>query len=142
MRAVVQRVRRAAVAVGDERISEIGPGLLILLGIAPDDDRARAEKLAAKIPKLRIFDDAEGRPNEALGDREILCVSQFTLYADVKRGNRPSFSAAAPGEQAKPLYEYFCQLLGAKMGAFGEHMIVSSENDGPFTLLISEGTGL
>lgn len=142
MRAVVQRVRQASVSVADTTVGEIGPGLLILLGIAPGDDRATAEKLAAKIAKLRIFDDAEGRPGEALGDREILCVSQFTLYADVRRGNRPSFSGAARAEAAQPLYDYFCELLGAERGAFGERMIVASENDGPFTLLVSEGTEL
>lgn len=142
MRAVIQRVRQASVTAGGETVGEIGPGLLILLGIAPGDDRGAVEKLAAKIPKLRIFDDPAGRPGEALGDREVLCVSQFTLHADIRRGNRPSFSGAAPADVARPLYEYFCELLGAERGAFGERMIVAYENDGPFTLLVSEGTEL
>lgn len=142
MRAVVQRVSQASVAVDGDVVSEIGPGLLILVGIARGDDRAAVEKLAAKIPKLRIFDDADGRPGEPLGEREILCVSQFTLYADTSRGNRPSYTAAAPAEEARPLYELFCELLGAERGIFGARMSISSVNDGPLTLLISDAAGL
>lgn len=142
MRAVIQRVRRASVSVEGEIVSEIGPGLLILLGITHGDDRAAVERLATKIPKLRIFDDEQGRPNLPLGPRQILCVSQFTLYADTARGNRPSYIAAAPAAEAQPLYELFCERLGAAQGVFGARMVVSSENDGPLTLLVSDAAGL
>jgi D-tyrosyl-tRNA(Tyr) deacylase len=136
MRALVQRVSRAAVRVDGAVISEIGPGLLVLLGIARDDDAAAAERLAQKVRALRVFADADGHMNEALGEREILCVSQFTLYGDARRGNRPSFVAAAPSEQAEPLYERFCERAGAKRGVFGAHMEVELVNDGPVTLLL------
>jgi D-aminoacyl-tRNA deacylase len=136
MRALVQRVSRAAVRVDDRVVSEIGPGLLVLLGIAPQDDSAAADRLAAKVRALRVFADAEGRMNEALGEREILCVSQFTLYGDTSKGNRPSFVAAARTEQAEPLYERFCERAGAQRGVFGAHMAVESVNDGPVTLLL------
>lgn len=142
MRAVIQRVSRASVTVEGEVVGEIGPGLLILLGIGREDGPDQVERLAAKIPKLRVFDDAEGRPNLPLGERGILCVSQFTLYADIGRGNRPSYAAAAPAEQAEPLYGRFCELLGAERGVFGARMSVSSENDGPLTVLVSDATGL
>jgi D-tyrosyl-tRNA(Tyr) deacylase len=132
----VQRVLRASVTVDGETISEIGPGLLVLLGVAASDSEADAERLAAKVDALRIFPDADGRMNEPLGEREILCVSQFTLYGDTRRGNRPSYTAAAPGEQAEPLYEHFCQLTGAKRGIFGADMQVALVNDGPVTLLL------
>src|ERR1700686_1126944 len=108
MRAVIQRVGEAAVSVDGEEIARIGPGLLVLLGVAGEDDEQSAERLAAKIRALRIFADAEGRVNEPLGEREILCVSQFTLYGDTRRGNRPSFTGAAAPERAEPLYEHFC----------------------------------
>ncbi len=136
MRALVQRVSRAAVRVDDGLISEIGPGLLVLLGIARDDDARKAERLGEKVRALRVFADAEGNVNEALGDREILCVSQFTLYGETRRGNRPSFLAAAPSEQAEPLYERFCERTGAKRGVFGANMQVELVNDGPVTLLL------
>jgi D-tyrosyl-tRNA(Tyr) deacylase len=136
MRALVQRVSRAAVRVDGAVISEIGPGLLVLLGIARDDDAAAAERLAQKVRALRVFADADGHMNEALGEREILCVSQFTLYGDARRGNRPSFVAAAPSEQAEPLYERFCERTQAKRGVFGAHMEVELVNDGPVTLLL------
>jgi D-tyrosyl-tRNA(Tyr) deacylase len=136
MRALVQRVSRAAVRVDGALVSEIGPGLLVLLGIARDDDAAAAERLAQKVRALRVFADADGHMNEALGEREILCVSQFTLYGDARRGNRPSFVAAAPSEQAEPLYERFCERAGAKRGVFGAHMEVELVNDGPVTLLL------
>lgn len=142
MRAVIQRVSRAAVEVDGELVSRIGPGLLILLGIARGDDRAVVDRLAAKVPKLRLFDDEAGRPNLPLGDREILCVSQFTLYADISRGNRPSYTEAAPAEEAQPLYERFCELLGAERGVFGARMSVSSVNEGPLTVLVSDPAGL
>jgi D-aminoacyl-tRNA deacylase len=136
MRALVQRVSHASVRVEHEPIASIGAGLLVLLGVARDDDAAAAERLAAKVRALRVFADANGHMNEPLGEREILCVSQFTLYGDARRGNRPSFAAAAPGEQAEPLYERFCELAGAKRGVFGAHMHVELINDGPVTLLL------
>lgn len=136
MRALVQRVSRACVRVEGRVVAEIGPGLLVLLGVARDDEQAAAERLAAKVRALRVFADADGHMNEALGEREILCVSQFTLYGDTRRGNRPSFVAAAPGELAQPLYERFCELAGAKRGVFGAHMDVELVNDGPVTLLL------
>ena len=136
MRALVQRVSRAEVRVDERVVSAIGPGLLVLLGIAHEDDAAIAERLAGKVRALRVFDDVDGRMNEALGGREILCVSQFTLYGDTRRGNRPSYVAAAPGEHAEPLYERFCERAGAKRGVFGAHMAVELVNDGPVTLLM------
>ena len=136
MRALVQRVSRAAVRVEGELLAEIGPGLLVLLGVTHDDDEERARRLAAKVLALRIFADAEGHMNEPLGEREILCVSQFTLYGQTRRGNRPSFTAAARPEQAEPLYELFCECCGAARGAFGAHMAVELVNDGPVTLAL------
>jgi D-tyrosyl-tRNA(Tyr) deacylase len=136
MRALVQRVSRAAVSVDDRLIATIGPGLLVLLGITHEDDPATAERLADKVCALRVFEDSEGRMNEPLGDREILCVSQFTLYGDTRRGNRPSFVAAAPSERAEPLYERFCARAGARRGVFGARMAVELVNDGPVTLLL------
>jgi D-tyrosyl-tRNA(Tyr) deacylase len=136
MRALVQRVSRASVDVGGERVSEIGPGLLVLLGVTHDDTEVEARWLAEKVRALRVFADAEGRMNEPLGDREVLCVSQFTLYGDARRGNRPSYVAAAPPERAEPLYERFCELLGARRGVFGALMAVELVNDGPVTLLL------
>jgi D-aminoacyl-tRNA deacylase len=136
MRALVQRVSRAAVRVDDRLVAEIGPGLLVLLGVGHDDDEPKAERLAQKVRALRVFADAEGHMNEALGEREILCVSQFTLYGDARRGNRPSFVAAAGAEQAEPLYERFCERAGAKRGVFGAEMQVELVNDGPVTLLL------
>ena len=136
MRALVQRVSRASVRVEDRVVAEIGPGLLVLLGIARDDDAAAAQRLAAKVRALRVFADADGHMNEALGAREILCVSQFTLYGDTRRGNRPSFVAAAPSEQAEPLYESFCARAGARRGIFGANMQVELVNDGPVTLML------
>jgi D-tyrosyl-tRNA(Tyr) deacylase len=136
MRALVQRVSRAAVRVDGREVSTIGPGLLVLLGIAHDDRQESADRLADKLRALRVFSDAEGRMNEALGEREILCVSQFTLYGDASRGNRPSFVVAARPEHAEPLYERFCERAGAKRGVFGAHMEVELVNDGPVTLLL------
>ena len=136
MRALVQRVSRASVTVGGERIAEIGPGLLVLLGITHDDRPEHADRLAEKVRALRIFEDADGKMNDALGDREILCVSQFTLYGDTRKGNRPAFVNAARPEQAEPLYERFCERLGAQRGMFGAMMEVELVNDGPVTLLI------
>jgi D-aminoacyl-tRNA deacylase len=136
MRALVQRVSRASVIVEGRTISEIGPGLLVLLGVRVGDGAAEAEWLASKVGALRIFPDASGRMNEPLGDREVLCVSQFTLYGDCRRGNRPSYLAAAPPETAEPLYERFCELLEARRGVFGAIMDVELVNDGPVTLLL------
>jgi D-aminoacyl-tRNA deacylase len=136
MRALVQRVSRAAVRVEGELRAEIGAGLLVLLGIAPDDEAAGADRLAAKVRALRVFADASGQMNESLGAREILCVSQFTLYGETRRGNRPSFTGAARPEHAEPLYERFCEQAGAKRGVFGAHMEVELVNDGPVTLLL------
>jgi D-tyrosyl-tRNA(Tyr) deacylase len=136
VRALVQRVASASVDVGERRVAEIGAGLLVLLGVARDDDAAAADKLAAKVRALRVFADADGRMNELLGDREILCVSQFTLYGDARKGNRPSYVDAAPGDVAQPLYERFCERAGAQRGEFGAHMRVALVNDGPVTLLL------
>jgi D-tyrosyl-tRNA(Tyr) deacylase len=136
MRALVQRVSGASVSVDGELVSEIGPGLLVLLGVTHDDTEQQADWLADKVRALRIFADAHGRMNEPLGDREVLCVSQFTLYGDARKGNRPSYVAAAPPEQAEPLYERFCDRLDARRGVFGALMAVQLTNDGPVTLLV------
>ena len=136
MRALVQRVSRAAVRVDERMVAEIGPGLLVLLGVTHDDDSAAADRLAGKVRALRIFPDAGGQMNQALGEREILCVSQFTLYGDTRRGNRPSFITAAGAEHAEPLYERFCEQAHAKRGVFGAHMHVELVNDGPVTLML------
>ena len=136
MRALVQRVSRASVTVDGEEVAAIGEGLLVLLGVRRDDDGERADKLAEKIRKLRVFPDGEGRMNEPLGGREVLCISQFTLYGDSRKGNRPSYVDAAPGEVAEPLYERFADSLGAKRGVFGAQMQVELVNDGPVTLLL------
>ena len=136
MRALVQRVSRASVSVDGALISEIGAGLLVLLGVTHDDTEQQADWLADKVRALRIFADAQGRMNEPLGDREVLCVSQFTLYGDARKGNRPSYVAAAPPEQAEPLYERFCERLDARRGVFGALMAVQLTNDGPVTLLV------
>jgi D-tyrosyl-tRNA(Tyr) deacylase len=136
MRALVQRVSQAAVDVEGERVAQIGPGLLVLLGVAIDDGEEQADRLADRVSALRVFDDAEGRLNESLGEREVLCVSQFTLYGDAGRGNRPSYVRAAPGAAAEPLYDRFCEQLGAKQGVFGACMGVALVNDGPVTLML------
>ncbi len=136
MRALVQRVTRAAVSVDGAEIAAIGPGLLVLLGVGQGDGEDEVDRLADKVAKLRVFDDADGRMNEPLGSREVLCVSQFTLYGDTRRGNRPSWTDAAPPDLAEPLYERFAERLGAKRGAFGARMAVELTNDGPVTLLL------
>jgi D-tyrosyl-tRNA(Tyr) deacylase len=132
----VQRVNSASVSVAGEELARIGPGLLVLLGVTHTDTARDAERLAAKVVALRVFPDADGRMNAPLGDREILCVSQFTLYAETRRGNRPSYVAAAPAEVAEPLYERFCEVTGARRGRFGADMAVALVNDGPVTLLL------
>jgi D-tyrosyl-tRNA(Tyr) deacylase len=124
------------VRVDGETTGAIGAGLLVLLGITHDDTEADCDRLADKVRALRVFPDGEGRMNEALGDREVLCVSQFTLYGDARKGNRPSYVAAAPPERAEPLYERFCARLDAQRGVFGAMMEVELVNDGPVTLLV------
>jgi D-tyrosyl-tRNA(Tyr) deacylase len=136
MKALVQRVSQAAVDVEGDRVAQIGPGMLVLLGVGVGDTEAEADRLADKVRALRIFDDAEGRMNEPLGEREVLCVSQFTLYGDARRGNRPSYMEAARPELAEPLYDRFCERLGAAKGVFGACMGVALINDGPVTLMV------
>ena len=143
MRAVVQRVTRARVTVEAETVGEIGPGLLVLLGVAAGDTEAAADYLAAKIAGLRIFDDDAGRMNRSVAEcgAGVLVVSQFTLLGDVRRGKRPSFDAAARPEEARRLYEYFVEKLRAaglrcETGRFQEMMQVQLVNDGPVTILL------
>jgi D-tyrosyl-tRNA(Tyr) deacylase len=136
VRALVQRVSRAAVLVDGAVTGAIGPGLLVLLGVTHDDDEALCDRLADKVRALRVFPDGEGRMNEPLGAREVLVVSQFTLYGDARKGNRPSYVAAARPERAEPLYERFADRLGAARGVFGAMMDVELVNDGPVTLLL------
>jgi D-tyrosyl-tRNA(Tyr) deacylase len=138
MRALVQRVGEAAVSVEGRELARIGPGLLVLLGIRRGDSPAQADRLARKLLALRIFEDEQGQMNRSVADTggEILCVSQFTLYGDARKGNRPSFVDAAPPNQAEPLYERVRALLGAQGGVFGARMRVSLVNDGPVTLLL------
>jgi D-tyrosyl-tRNA(Tyr) deacylase len=137
VRALIQRVARASVSVEGETVAAIDAGLLVLLGVTHTDDEATADRLADKVAALRIFEDADGKMNEPLGpDREVLVVSQFTLYGDGRKGNRPSFVAAARPEQAEPLYERFRARLNAQGGRFGAHMEVELVNDGPVTLLL------
>ena len=136
MRALVQRVSRAAVRVDGEVVGAIDAGIVVLLGVTHDDDAAVCDRLADKVGALRIFEDADGKMNEALGEREVLCVSQFTLYGDTRKGNRPSFVAAAAPDRAQALYERFCTRLGAQRGVFGARMEVELVNDGPVTLLL------
>ncbi|HEY8816107.1 MAG TPA: D-aminoacyl-tRNA deacylase [Candidatus Dormibacteraeota bacterium] len=136
MRALVQRVSQAALDVEGERVAQIGPGMLVLLGVRRGDSPEQADRLAEKVRALRIFDDAEGRMNEPLGEREVLCVSQFTLYGDARKGNRPSYVEAAPGDAAEPLYDRICERLGAKKGVFSACMGVALVNDGPVTLMV------
>ena len=143
MRAVIQRVSRAKVTVAGEVVGEIGPGLLVLLGVGQGDAEGDADYLAEKIAGLRIFEDAEGKMNHALGESggAVLAVSQFTLYGDVRRGKRPSFDAAARPEQARRLYDYFVEKIRAaglrcETGQFQEMMQVELVNDGPVTILL------
>jgi D-tyrosyl-tRNA(Tyr) deacylase len=138
MRALVQRVSRAAVSVDGERVAEIGPGMLVLLGVRRGDGEEQADRIARKLLALRVFEDAEGKMNLSVGDvgGQVLCVSQFTLYGDARKGNRPSFVDAAPPEEAEALYERVRQALGAEGGRFGARMAVELVNDGPVTLLL------
>jgi D-aminoacyl-tRNA deacylase len=138
VRALVQRVSEAAVSVDGHEQARIGPGMLVLLGVRRGDGPEQADQLARKLRALRIFNDADGKLNLDVGQAggEILCVSQFTLYGDARRGNRPSFVDAAPPEEAEALYERVRAALGAKGGVFGARMAVSLVNDGPVTLLL------
>jgi D-tyrosyl-tRNA(Tyr) deacylase len=138
VRALVQRVSSAAVEVDGEEVARIGLGLLILLGIRVGDGPDQADRIAAKVERLRVFEDAAGKLNLSVRDvdGELLCVSQFTLYGDARKGNRPSFVDAAPPDQAQPLYERVRVALGAQGGEFGAHMRVALVNDGPVTLLL------
>ncbi|MFZ0865197.1 MAG: D-aminoacyl-tRNA deacylase [Candidatus Sulfotelmatobacter sp.] len=146
MRAVVQRVSRAQVAVNGEIAGEIGVGLLVLLGVGRDDTEADATYLAEKIAGLRVFEDAEGKMNRSAQDvgGSVLAVSQFTLYGEVRRGKRPSFDAAAPPEKARQLYAFFVEQIRAaglscETGRFREMMQVELVNDGPVTILLDSG---
>jgi len=141
VRALLQRVTRAEVRVGGDTVGEIGRGLVVLVGVGPDDDDAVANGLARQVAELRIFADDEGRTNLSLLDVEggALVVSQFTLFADTRRGRRPGFSGAAPPDQAERLYERFAGALSAlgipvATGRFGASMAVELVNDGPFTI--------
>ena len=143
MRAVLQRVKRAQVRVGEEIVGRIGPGLVILLGVSKQDTEISCGSLAEKVANLRVFDDAEGRMNQSLLEAggQALCISQFTLYGDCRKGRRPSYDQAAPPEQALPLYEKFVDSLRAhrvsvETGRFRAMMDVELVNDGPVTLLL------
>lgn len=143
MRVLLQRVSRAAVVVDGAETGAVGRGFLALVGVAHGDDAAAARKLAAKTARLRVFADDVGRMNLALGDVDgaVLAVSQFTLYADVRRGNRPSFTDAAPPERGEAVYEAYVEALRAEgvpvaTGVFGAHMRVELVNDGPVTILL------
>jgi D-aminoacyl-tRNA deacylase len=143
MRTVIQRVRNASVEVSGEIVAEIGNGLLVLLGVGQDDDRADADYLADKIVNLRIFHDQDGKMNRSILEAggSALIVSQFTLYGDVRRGRRPSYSDAASPEKGKELYEYFVERVRSsgvevETGIFQAMMMVSLTNDGPVTILV------
>jgi D-tyrosyl-tRNA(Tyr) deacylase len=143
VRAVVQRVAEARVLVGSEVVGEIGPGLCVLLGVAREDDEPTAERLAAKVARLRIFENEDGKFDRSLLDAggAALVVSQFTLIADTAKGNRPSFSDAAPPGDAERIYEIFCAGLselgvGVETGVFGARMRVELVNDGPVTVIL------
>ena len=138
MRALVQRVSEATVSAEGVEVARIGAGLLVFLGVKSGDGNGQADRMAAKLSRLRIFEDREGRMNLSVADvgGEVLCVSQFTLYGDARKGNRPSFVEAAPPEQAEPLYERVREALGAQGGVFGARMRVSLVNDGPVTILV------
>ena len=138
MRAVVQRVSRAAVSVDGEEIARIGRGLLVLLGVRSGDTEEDADRLVRKLLALRVFEDADGRMNLALDEAggEILCVSNFTLYGETRKGNRPSFLDAAPPVEAEPLYERVREGLGAQGGRFGARMALELVNDGPVTVIV------
>lgn len=140
---MLQRVTSASVAVDAAAVGSVDAGLLVLLGIAPGDDESTANDLARKTVALRIFEDVDGKMNRSVVDvgGAVLCVSQFTLYGETRKGNRPSFTGAAPPEQANELYERFCAAIEShgvrcERGQFGAHMVVSLVNDGPVTILL------
>lgn len=137
----MQRVSTASVSVDGEIVASIGPGMLVLAGIERGDGEAQAERLARRLLALRIFPGERGDMDAPLGDREVLCVSQFTLQGDTSKGNRPSWGRAAPGAEAEPLWERLCELLGAERGVFGAMMDVELVNDGPVTLMLDEPAG-
>jgi D-tyrosyl-tRNA(Tyr) deacylase len=149
LRALLQRVAEARVRVGGKTVSEIGPGLLVFVGIAPFDGPQAAKRMAQKVVALRIFEDEAGKMNRSVVDTGggILIVSQFTLYADTKKGNRPSFTGAAPSDHANGLYELFAEEVrklhrgDVRMGIFGADMRVSLVNDGPVTILLDSEEG-
>lgn len=141
MKAVLQRVSRGSVAVGGEQIANIEKGLVILLGVGPDDTEETANKMALKLTQMRIFPDENGKMNLSLLDigGQALVVPQFTLYADTRKGHRPSFVKAAHPDKAKPLTDYFASAMrnlgiDTKEGQFGAHMLVEIHNDGPVTI--------
>jgi D-aminoacyl-tRNA deacylase len=138
MRALVQRVSDASVTVDGQEVARIGRGLLVLLGVRRGDGETEADRIASKVLALRVFEDDAGKMNLSVGDvgGEVLCVSQFTLYGDTRKGNRPSFVVAAPPEEAEPLYERVRSALDAQGGVFGARMSVALTNDGPVTLLV------
>lgn len=143
MRCLIQRVRSAGVEVNGETVGDIGSGLLVLLGVAPDDDESIADAMAKKTVSLRIFSDRNGKMNLSLADvsGEALIVSQFTLYADCRKGNRPSYTGACEPRKADRLYEYFCRAfetygIKTEKGIFGADMKVSLVNDGPVTVML------
>jgi D-tyrosyl-tRNA(Tyr) deacylase len=138
MRALVQRVSEASVSVDGREVARIGPGLVVLLGVRQGDGEAEADHLAGKLERLRVFEDAEGRMNLSVREveAELLVISQFTLYGDTRKGNRPSFVEAAPPDVAEPLYERVRAMLGAQGGVFGARMEVALVNDGPVTVLL------
>lgn len=143
MRAVIQRVTQSTVSIDSDEVGAIGPGLLVLLGVAPEDNRQDADYLAQKIVNLRIFEDSSGKLNRSLIDtgQEMLVVSQFTLMADCRKGRRPSFSQAAPPDIAQSLYEYFVDIvrktgITTQTGHFRSRMAVALINEGPVTLIL------
>ncbi len=143
MRCLLQRVSESSVRVDGETVGRSGKGYLVLFGAAPTDNEAIADKLAAKIVNLRVFEDEAGKMNKSIldVDGEILCVSQFTLYADCRKGNRPSFTDACEPKRANELYEYFCEALSrfgihTERGVFGADMKVELINDGPVTVML------
>jgi D-tyrosyl-tRNA(Tyr) deacylase len=143
VRAIVQRVSEASVSVGGRRVSETGAGVVVLLGVAAGDTVADAERMAAKVARLRIFENEDRRFDRSLVDvgGDALVVSQFTLIAETRKGNRPSFSEAAGSEEAEPVYEHFCAALaeegvGVSRGVFGARMGVALVNDGPVTIVV------
>lgn len=143
MKAVLQRVKKGRVLVGGKTIGQINQGLVILLGVGPDDTQERAQKLSEKIVNLRIFEDDQGKMNLSLIniEGEALVIPQFTLFADTRRGNRPSFTDAGPAAMAKPLTGYFADCLRkqditTEEGEFGAHMLVEIHNDGPVTITL------